>query len=88
MSIGRIGIIGAGAWGTALANAAALAGRDVLLWGRDADEIAAMQAARENRKPWKVSQPISCSARCCSTPASTASRPGCGNSPGPTTPRS
>lgn len=50
MSIGRIGIIGAGAWGTALANAAALAGRDVLLWGRDADEIAAMQAARENRK--------------------------------------
>lgn len=50
MSITRIGIIGAGAWGTALANAAALAGRDVLLWGRDADEIAVMQETRENRK--------------------------------------
>jgi glycerol-3-phosphate dehydrogenase (NAD(P)+) len=50
MSIGRIGVIGAGAWGTALANAAALAGRDVILWGRDADEIAAMAAMRENRK--------------------------------------
>ena len=50
MSITRIGIIGAGAWGTALANAAALAGRDVLLWGRDADEITVMQETRENRK--------------------------------------
>lgn len=50
MSIGRIGIIGAGAWGTALANAAALAGRDVLLWGRDAAEIEAMASTRENAK--------------------------------------
>lgn len=50
MSIGRIGVIGAGAWGTALANAAALAGRDVLLWGRDADEMNAMATMRENRK--------------------------------------
>ena len=50
MSIGRIGIIGAGAWGTALANAAALAGRDVILWGRDHDDIARMVAHRENQK--------------------------------------
>lgn len=50
MSIGRIGIIGAGAWGTALANAAALAGRDVILWGRDHDDIALMVAERENQK--------------------------------------
>lgn len=50
MSIGRIGIIGAGAWGTALANAAALAGRDVILWGRDHDDIALMVAERENKK--------------------------------------
>lgn len=50
MSIGRIGIIGAGAWGTALANAAALAGRDVILWGRDHDDIALMVAQRENQK--------------------------------------
>lgn len=50
MSISRIGVIGAGAWGTALANAAALAGRDVLLWGRDADDILAMVQTRENQK--------------------------------------
>jgi len=30
-----IGVAGAGAWGMALANAAAAAGRDVILWGRD-----------------------------------------------------
>ena len=50
MSISRIGIIGAGAWGTALANAAALAGRDVILWGRDHGEVALMAAQRENQK--------------------------------------
>src|SRR5713101_884715 len=31
----RIAVIGAGAWGTALALAARRAGRDVLLWARD-----------------------------------------------------
>ena len=31
-----IGVAGAGAWGVALANAAAAAGREVILWGRDA----------------------------------------------------
>ena len=30
-----IGVAGAGAWGVALANAAAAAGRTVILWGRD-----------------------------------------------------
>ncbi|MFY9969603.1 MAG: hypothetical protein WAK41_09355, partial [Roseiarcus sp.] len=30
-----IGVAGAGAWGMALANAAAAAGREVVLWGRD-----------------------------------------------------
>jgi glycerol-3-phosphate dehydrogenase (NAD(P)+) len=35
MSFERIGIVGAGAWGTALANAAALGGRSVTLWARD-----------------------------------------------------
>jgi len=37
-----IGVIGAGAWGTALAQTARLAGRDVLIWAREpevADEI-------------------------------------------------
>jgi len=33
----RIGVIGAGAWGTALAQGAARAGREVTLWAREAD---------------------------------------------------
>ena len=44
----RVGVIGAGAWGTALALAAARAGRDTVLWGRNADAMATMQAARMN----------------------------------------
>ena len=35
MSFQRIAVVGGGAWGTALANAAALAGREVVLWMRD-----------------------------------------------------
>lgn len=44
----RIGVIGAGAWGTALANAAARAGREVVLYARDAAQVAHMAARREN----------------------------------------
>jgi glycerol-3-phosphate dehydrogenase (NAD(P)+) len=44
----RIAVIGAGAWGTALANAAARAGREVTLWARDAKAVAAMTASRES----------------------------------------
>ena len=44
----RIAVIGAGAWGTALANVAARAGREVLLWARDATAVAAMTATRES----------------------------------------
>ena len=43
-----IGIVGAGAFGTALAVAAARAGRDVLLWARDASLIATMAETRSN----------------------------------------
>ncbi len=46
-AFGHIGVIGAGAWGTALANAAARAGRQVTLWTRDpahADEMARTRA--------------------------------------------
>jgi glycerol-3-phosphate dehydrogenase (NAD(P)+) len=46
----KIGVIGAGAWGTALANAAATAGREVVLHGRDASLIAAIEKARSNEK--------------------------------------
>jgi len=43
----RIGVIGGGAWGTALAQTAA-GGGDVLLWARDADVVAVIDAAHEN----------------------------------------
>jgi glycerol-3-phosphate dehydrogenase (NAD(P)+) len=45
---GKIAVLGAGAWGTALANLAAYDGSKVVLWGRDAEQIAAMAAARVN----------------------------------------
>lgn len=44
----HIGVIGAGAWGTALAVAAARAGRRVTLWAREADVIESISARREN----------------------------------------
>lgn len=43
----HISVLGAGAWGTALATQAALR-HPTLLWGRDAGQIAAMQATRSN----------------------------------------
>ncbi|TNF20077.1 MAG: NAD(P)-dependent glycerol-3-phosphate dehydrogenase [Rhodobacteraceae bacterium] len=43
-----LGIIGAGAFGTSLAISLASGGRQVRLWGRDAQAVQAMQAAREN----------------------------------------
>ena len=46
-AVRKITILGAGAWGTAVAMA--LAGRhDVLLWGRNAEAMAAMAASGEN----------------------------------------
>ena len=45
-----VGVIGAGAYGTALACAAARAGRDVTLYARGADNAAQMQATRTNPK--------------------------------------
>ena len=42
----KIGVAGAGAWGLALANAAAAAGRDVTLWGRDAAAMARLERER------------------------------------------
>jgi glycerol-3-phosphate dehydrogenase (NAD(P)+) len=43
-----VAVIGAGAWGTALASVAARAGRDVLLYARNVEAAALMTAAREN----------------------------------------
>lgn len=45
----RIGVIGGGAWGTALALAALRAGRETWLWAREPAVVAAMTAERENR---------------------------------------
>lgn len=44
----RIGVIGAGAWGTALAMAAARAGADVVLQAREADVVASINDHHEN----------------------------------------
>ncbi|MEO6278724.1 NAD(P)H-dependent glycerol-3-phosphate dehydrogenase [Roseateles sp.] len=44
----KISVLGAGAWGTALAIQAARAGHDVSLWGRDAQAVAQMRASRRN----------------------------------------
>ncbi|UMY18054.1 NAD(P)-dependent glycerol-3-phosphate dehydrogenase [Methylobacterium organophilum] len=46
----RVAVIGGGAWGTALANAAAAAGRDVILWLRDPEAAATMARTRVNQR--------------------------------------
>lgn len=48
----KIVVLGAGAWGTAVAIAAALhpGGHDVQLWARDAQQAQAMQSARANAR--------------------------------------
>lgn len=43
-----VGIIGGGAWGTALAQVAASGERDVLLWAHEADVVAAINETHEN----------------------------------------
>ena len=44
----RIGVIGAGAWGTALAQVLASDGSEVLLWAREAELVAEINALRTN----------------------------------------
>lgn len=46
--IDRIGVIGGGAWGTALAQALRRAGRDVLLWAREAEVVEALNRDHAN----------------------------------------
>lgn len=45
----RIGVLGSGSWGTALAVHLAHTGHDVRLWARDPDLAASMAALRQNR---------------------------------------
>ncbi len=44
----KIGVIGAGAWGTALTQSLANAGRDVILWAREPDVVTAINEQHEN----------------------------------------
>ena len=45
----RLLVVGGGAWGTALAITAHRAGREVTLWAREHEVVAAIETSRENR---------------------------------------
>ena len=44
----RLGVIGGGAWGTALAQVAAREGEPVLLWAREPEVVESINGAQEN----------------------------------------
>lgn len=44
-----IGVVGGGAWGTAIAQSQAVQGRNVLLWAREEDVVNAINVAHENK---------------------------------------
>ena len=44
----KLGVIGGGAWGTALAQVAAVGGRETLLWALEADVVAGVNERHEN----------------------------------------
>jgi glycerol-3-phosphate dehydrogenase (NAD(P)+) len=46
----RIAVLGAGSWGTTLAVHLAEAGHEAAIWGNDREDLAALEAHRENRK--------------------------------------
>ena len=82
MTIGRIAVIGGGAWGTALAQVAAKAGRDVLLWAMEVDVVESINSAHENpiflpgipldpaiRATGKIEDVVGCDAALVVTPA-------------------
>lgn len=46
----RIGVIGGGAWGTALAQVASAGGEPVMLWAREHDVVASINLEHENRQ--------------------------------------
>ena len=52
----RVGIVGAGAWGTALAVTAARAGCDVTLWAREPEVVASINGRGGKRDVPRRSQ--------------------------------
>ena len=48
MSFQTVGVIGAGAWGTALAEVSARAGREVVLWAREPEVRQSVAERRQN----------------------------------------
>jgi glycerol-3-phosphate dehydrogenase (NAD(P)+) len=48
VTFNSVGIVGGGAWGTALAQTARLAGREVLLWALETDVVAEINARHSN----------------------------------------
>ncbi len=48
MTIGSLGVIGGGAWGTALAQVAAAGGETVTLWAREPEVVSAINQGHEN----------------------------------------
>jgi glycerol-3-phosphate dehydrogenase (NAD(P)+) len=44
----KIGVVGAGAWGTALAQVAAAGGEETLIWAREAEVVASINERHEN----------------------------------------
>ena len=44
----KLGVIGGGAWGTALAQVAATGGRETLLWALEQEVVEAVNARHEN----------------------------------------
>jgi glycerol-3-phosphate dehydrogenase (NAD(P)+) len=46
----KCAVVGAGAWGTALANVLAVNGHSVALWAREPDVVEAVNGSRENRR--------------------------------------
>jgi glycerol-3-phosphate dehydrogenase (NAD(P)+) len=49
MSLDRIGIVGGGAWGTALAQVASSGGRETLIWALEDEVVEAINGNHENR---------------------------------------
>src|SRR4029078_673871 len=50
MAAGKVSVLGAGAWGTALAKVLAEKGDDVVLWARNGDGVTTVNKRHENER--------------------------------------